>query len=82
MPKTPRRRPNGSRVAFRLRALFHPGTHQVLMDLHGDEEIEGTVVDQSAHSDSHDTFDQIQVDGLSYCCLVADADVRDVSDDE
>jgi hypothetical protein len=71
----------GARVRFRACDVHLPGVHQVLFDLHGNDTIEGTLVQLSIDGGRGTTFAAIDVDGLPYYCIVAQADVRDALDE-
>ena len=71
----------GDRVRFFVRHVLHPGAEQVLMALHANDEIEGTLIAASIHSGTQGTFGAIEVTGVAGHCVVAEADIRAVSDE-
>jgi hypothetical protein len=58
------------RVQFKIRDIYHPDPTKVLMDLHGDDFLTGTVVDLSDSGLLKDAFALIGVEGIEEPVIV------------
>jgi hypothetical protein len=52
-------------VNFRICDIFYPDCHQILFRLHGNDVLQGRVVDLSESGAVDGSFVEIEVDGLS-----------------
>jgi hypothetical protein len=58
------------RVHFKLRDIYHPDLTQVLMELHGDDVLTGTVVDMTDSGLQVGAYIVVEVEGLQEPVIV------------
>jgi hypothetical protein len=58
------------RVHFKIRDIYHPDPATVLLDLHGNDLLSGTVIDLSDSGLQKDVFVVVEVDGLENLMIV------------
>ncbi len=57
-------------VHFRIRDVFYPESGKVLTDLHGDDLLQGRVIDLSDDGTARAAFAVVEVDGLAQPVIV------------
>jgi hypothetical protein len=60
----------GQWVRFKIRDIYYPDPTQVLVDLHGDDLLEGKVLDRSDSGIRKDAFAVVQVEGIAEPVIV------------
>ena len=63
-------------VHFRIRDVYYPEPQQVLADLHGDDLLQGRVIDVTDNQGREGAYAVIQVDGLDKPLIVSIARIR------
>jgi hypothetical protein len=58
------------RVHFKIRDIYHPDPATVLLDLHGDDLLIGTVIDLSDSGLQKDIFAVVEVEGIEDLVIV------------
>ena len=58
------------RVRFKLRDIYHPDPTKVLMDLHGEDVLTGTVVDMTDSGLQVGAFIVVDVEGIKESVIV------------
>jgi hypothetical protein len=75
--KEPKNVPNPW-VQFRIKDIYIPEPAQVLMELHGKEELLGRVIDMSASQIHDEAFAVVEVEGLSQPVVVATKHLKEI----
>lgn len=57
-------------IHFKIRDVYHPHPDQVLMDLHGDDLLQGKVIDLSDSGMQEGTFVVVEVEGMQQPLVV------------
>jgi hypothetical protein len=58
-------------VQFRIKDAYIPEPAQILMELHGQDELQGHIMDVSASEIQGESFAVVEVEGLSQPVVVA-----------
>lgn len=65
-------------VQFRIKDVYVPEPVQILMELHGKDELLGRVIDVSASESHSEPFAVVEVDGLSRAVVVAMKHLKEI----
>ena len=65
------------RVQFRISDVFYPNQDKILGELHGNDMLEGVVIDESEGVAKRDNFLAVRVEGLSQPVIVPVGCVRE-----
>jgi hypothetical protein len=66
-------------VHFRINDAYVPEPEQILADLHGEDFLQGKLVDVSQSDSQAEAFGVVEVEGLSQPVVVAMKHVREIS---
>jgi hypothetical protein len=66
-------------VQFRINDAYVPEPAQILADLHGEDLLQGKLIDVSQSASQSESFAVVEVEGLSQPVVVAMKNIREIS---
>ncbi len=79
-PNDPRHELWNEEVRFRIQDVYVPEPTQILADLHGEDMLQGRVIDLSDRGSEREAFAVVEVHGLTYAVVVPVAKVGGVKE--